>query len=354
MVSDIKIRNMYSQKLQNKISKIVNGFQILSNFNNKQMGGSIVDAKNKYTNKINNKLNEFVKNSNMLLNFDRAIIQHGGKYDLFTNDAVTVEKIEEEIEKNTKLCGDNIKIITDEIARLDVIEKEHSEHVALIAQKDEELHKNAVEKQQLTSSIDELNKEIEALKAQIAAGVNDKSALEALQRQIDELQAKEKESEKTIQMLDEKDVKTTKELQELTNKYQDILNHKNELITNIDNYKHKLQVADELFDKYEKCNEGVTSIAKPINNARNFAMMPYANDSSALVTDSSALVTDSSPLVGNYSEKCKAAVKEFVKAYKRFPTMNQYNDFVFRKTKEGLTKEEIDRCLKDNNVRIPV
>jgi chromosome segregation ATPase len=214
----------------------------------------------------------------MLLNFDHAIIQSGGETGMFTDDNVTVEDIKNKIKTITASHDSNIKTITNELARLVFIEKEHGEHVALIAQKDEELRNNAVEKQQLTSSIDELNKEIEALKAQITAGVSDKSALEALQRQISELQAKEKESERTIQMLDEKDVKTTKELQELTDKYnklkesRDLIFQKNKEI--ILKYKEKLSLADELFEKYDQIHRGIKDIASPIDNKNNFNQLP--------------------------------------------------------------------------------
>ena len=266
---------MYSHKLQNKISKIVNGLQILSNLNNTQMGGSIIDVKNKYNNKINNKLNEFVKNSTMLLNFDRTIIQKGGKSDLFTNDTNTVETIKEAISKNDKDCTDNINTITTELNRLNAIEIEHTNLGASITAKDAEILQHTQTKTQLESQIQDKDVEIARLQAQIAAGVNDQTALQALQTEIDKLKGQHDDLEKLFNKQELELQSKTKDLIDLTDKYNKVKESRDQLFKQnketILKYQDKLALADDLFDKYEKCNEGVTNITKPIVARNNFA-----------------------------------------------------------------------------------
>lgn len=292
MVSDIKIRNMYSQKLQNKISKIIDGLQVLSKFNNIQMGGNIGDIKNKYSNKINNKLNEFVKNSNILLNFDRTITQYGGKSTDFTNDAISVDVLKEKLSALNKNCEGSLKVMSDELKRLELIEVEFTkleneikEHTQIKTNLENSVQEKATLVTNLENSSRDKDTLIAQLQAQINAGVTDQSAIDGLNQQISklnneisELQAKIKESEKVIQMLDEKDTKTVKELQDLTEKYNKVKESRDEIFKKnketILKYQEKLELADNLFDKYEKCSEGITEIAKPIVTRNNFSELP--------------------------------------------------------------------------------
>jgi len=77
MNSNLKLRNMYSSKIEKKIYKINQSFDLVSQYNRiKQYNSEFTNLKNKYNQKISNKLDNMIDSTKMLLNFDREIIKN--------------------------------------------------------------------------------------------------------------------------------------------------------------------------------------------------------------------------------------------------------------------------------------
>jgi len=79
MNSNIKLRNLYSTKILKNIEKINKSFNFMSKYNKIDHNNvEFNNLKNIYNEKLNNKLNKLVNSSKLLLNFDNIIIQQGG------------------------------------------------------------------------------------------------------------------------------------------------------------------------------------------------------------------------------------------------------------------------------------
>lgn len=287
----MQIRNMYSRKVQNKISQIVNGLELISSINKVQTGGSIDYDKNKYSNKINNKIDSFIKNSNILLNFDKTLIkQYGGSSgskieDLFTNNKYNVDFIKEKIDNVTNKLNNKIGDINIELIRLREIEKKMESHTHTINSNENiinqlNLEKNNLEEKNnlLKKDIEQKNKTIIELTSKLSESVDDKTAknelmkrIEELTKQIEELTKSKKNIEEEYEILvkEKKDItddnkKLKMDIDNLKNSFNDLFNKS---IEDIKNYEEKLKLSNILFNKYEKLVDDVLNIDVDANPA---------------------------------------------------------------------------------------
>ena len=395
MVSNFKLRNIYSYKIQNKIQKINKSLDILSKYNKiNQKGGEYYNLKKIYNKKLNNKLNKFINNAEILLNFDRTIMQHGGREYKFINDEHTVDQIRSEIDTITVDIEKNIIILKELIIThektttiLQEKTKEISDHSSALEKLQEELN---ITKANLTAisladennkkQINDLNSQIQDLTSKLSNCTNDpkgKETIAELQTTITELQTKLKElttdneninkikleleakntnTDEGYQKLYDEKVKLQQhhdDLEKLVNKQQKELQEK------ISMYEAKLKLADQVADHHESTNIKLKQVIQDkkhstVTSNNNISLAPMGNKGFTHDTiynteknDTLYTIDKINPMI---TKKCKDKVESWLKTHKN-PTAEQIDNLL--KSTKDINQAELLQCLHHYDVKIP-